>query len=96
MDVREEKIRAYITEEVFVRQGQARIVPETSSWIMDFRRVCLDHGFLDVYTDIFYERFKDRYPFQVGGMEVAAIPLVSAIVMKMRERGMPVNGFFYP
>lgn len=27
-------------------------------------------------------------------MEVAAIPLVAAIIMKMRERGMPVNGFF--
>lgn len=89
----EQRMRKYIIEEVFVRRQDAKIFPE-SNWLMDFRRVCLDPGFLDVYTDIFYERFKDRYPFQVGGMEVAAIPLVSAIIMKMRERGMPVNGFF--
>ncbi|MDP2837983.1 MAG: PQQ-binding-like beta-propeller repeat protein [Candidatus Moranbacteria bacterium] len=89
-----EKIRAYIVKEVFVRQGEQRFVPDTSEWIMDFRRVCLDPGFLDAYTEAFYERYKDRYPFQVGGMEVAAIPLVSAIIMKMRERGMPISGFF--
>lgn len=88
------KLREYIEKEVFVRRSEQRFFPEGGPWIMDFRRVCLDPGFLDVYTEVFYERFKDRYPFQVGGMEVAAIPLVSAIIMKMRERGMPVNGFF--
>jgi len=89
-----EKIREYIVKEVFTRQGEQRFVPDTGAWIMDFRSVCLDPGFLDVYTEAFYERYKDRYPFQVGGMEVAAIPLVAAIIMKMRERGMPISGFF--
>ncbi len=32
-------------------------------------------------------------PFQVGGMEAAAIPLLSAIIMKSVSRGTPVNGF---
>ena len=32
-------------------------------------------------------------PFQVGGMEAAAIPLLSAILMKSLSRGTPVNGF---
>ncbi|MBP7060738.1 MAG: PQQ-binding-like beta-propeller repeat protein [Candidatus Moranbacteria bacterium] len=94
MNALEEKVKQCIIREVFVRRNDARFVPETANWIMDFRRICLDPEFLDVYTDIFFERFKDRYPFQVGGMEVAAIPLVAAIIMKMRERGKPVNGFF--
>lgn len=89
-----ERLKTFIKEEVFVRQGDELFVPESSAWIMDFRRVCLDPHFLDIYTEVFYERFKEQYPFQIGGMEVAAIPLVSAIVMKMREKGMPVNGFF--
>ncbi len=93
MGLLKEKIRKYIVSEVFVRGADQRIIPE-ANWLMDFRRVCLDPEFLDVYTEIFYQRFKDQYPFQVGGMEVAAIPLVAAIVMKMRERGMPINGFF--
>ncbi len=88
-------IRNMIVEQVFVqRQKDSSFRSDNNGWLMDFRRVCLDPDFLDAYTDIFYERFKDRYPFQVGGMEVAAIPLVAAIIMKMRERGMPVNGFF--
>lgn len=87
-------MRQFILDEVFTPRSKAYFVPEASQWIMDFRRVCLDPHFLDAYTDVFYERYRDRYPFQVGGMEVAAIPLVTAIVMKMRERGMPVNGFF--
>ncbi len=87
-------IRQAIIEEVFTPRTRARFVPEGGEWLMDFRRVCLDPAFLDAYTDAFYERYRGRYPFQVGGMEVAAIPLVAAIVMKMRERGMPVNGFF--
>ena len=89
-----ERIKKAIESEVFVTQKKERIIPENSSWLMDFRRISLDPHFLDDYTEVFYERFKDELPFQVGGMEVAAIPLVSAIVMKMREKGRPVNGFF--
>jgi outer membrane protein assembly factor BamB/orotate phosphoribosyltransferase len=87
-------LRKAIEQEVFTCKGQTRIIPETADWLMDFRRVCLDPDFLDAYTEVFYERFHKELPFQVGGMEVAAIPLVSAIVMKMREKGCPVNGFF--
>lgn len=90
----ENLLRQFIEQEVFIPRGKEYFVPESSSWIMDFRRVCLDPQFLDAYTDVFYERYHDCYPFQVGGMEVAAIPLVAAIVMKMRERGKPINGFF--
>lgn len=86
-------VRRYITNEVFTSCEEVRIVPG-GQWLMDFRRVCLDPAFLDAYTDSFYERYRGQYPFQVGGMEVAAIPLVAAIIMKMRERGLPVNGFF--
>jgi outer membrane protein assembly factor BamB/orotate phosphoribosyltransferase len=33
-------------------------------------------------------------PFQVGGIEVAAIPLVTSVVMKSVQLGKSVNGFF--
>lgn len=88
-----EILREKIEKEVAIKREQVRIFPE-SRWLMDFRRVCLDPVFLDAYTEEFYERFKDELPFQVGGMEVAAIPLVAAIIMKMREKGRPINGFF--
>lgn len=66
----------------------------TGGWLFDFRRVLLQPMWLRAYADIFWERYADRYPFQVGGIESAGLALVAAIVMKGTERGTPVNGFF--
>lgn len=87
-------LRHSIESAVYRDREQERIVPEDSKWLMDFRRVALRGDFLEAYTEEFYRRFEKNWPFQVGGAEVAAIPLVTAIVMKMREKGKPINGFF--
>jgi len=63
-------------------------------WVFDFRALMLQPHWLDRYAEIFFERYGDRYPFQVCGMETAGIALVAAIVMKSVQRGMPVNGFY--
>lgn len=63
-------------------------------WLFDMRSVSLRSEWLDAYADLFWERYGARYPFQVGSMETAGIPLVAAIVMKGAARGTPVNGFF--
>ena len=81
---------------IFRREGGAAIFNKGSKqeWIFDFRSVLLDPVFLGLAADIFWERFASKYPFQVGGLESAAIPLVSAIVMRGIERGTPVHGFY--
>ncbi len=66
----------------------------SSKWLFDFRNVMLRPHVLNLYAEYFFEEYKDELPFQVGGLEVASIPLISAIVMKSVERGTPVNGFF--
>lgn len=63
-------------------------------WLFDFRAVMLRSEILDAYAEIFFDRYRERYPFQVCGLEMAAVPLVTAIVMKFQERHMPLNGFF--
>lgn len=63
-------------------------------WLFDFRNAVLEPEWLNAYADIFWEKYKNRYPFQVGSIETAGIALVAAIVMKGKERGTPVNGFF--
>ena len=90
-----------IRERVLVTKDDARIISRQpdgnamlSRWLFDFRAVMLDPRWLDSYAEIFWERYGDRLPFQVGGMETAAIPLVAAIVMKGVARGTPVNGFY--
>ncbi len=67
---------------------------EVVPWLFDLRALMLQPKWLDRYAKIFWERYAERLPFQVGGVETAGIPLVAAIVMKSVERGTPVNGFY--
>lgn len=62
-------------------------------WLIDLRPILLNVEALDVITDLFWDMYESRLPFQVGGMEVAAVPLVTAILMKAGQRGLDVNGF---
>lgn len=62
-------------------------------WILDIRKVILKSSVLDLVADIFWDIFENEYPFQVGGQELSAIPLVTAIVLKGRERKREINGF---
>ncbi len=75
---------------IIIREGEGT----TSPWIFDFRALLLQPHWLNRYAEIFWEKYAGRYPFQIGGVETAGIPLVAAIVMKSVERGTPVNGFF--
>ncbi|OGG62199.1 hypothetical protein A3C87_01250 [Candidatus Kaiserbacteria bacterium RIFCSPHIGHO2_02_FULL_49_34] len=63
-------------------------------WLMDLRKVILTPAVLDRYASSFLEQHAAHYPFQVCGLETAAIPLVAAIVMKSQMIGTPVNGFY--
>jgi orotate phosphoribosyltransferase len=63
------------------------------SWLIDLRSAFLDARMLDLITDLFWDRFRCEVPFQIGGMEMAAVPLVTALLLKARGLGLTVNGF---
>lgn len=92
-----EKMKTSIEKDVFVVKEIQRtsvMWGGNDKWLFDFRAVMLKSEILDAYSEIFFEKYRDTYPFQVCGIEVAAIPLVTAIVMKFHEKGMSMNGFF--
>ncbi len=98
MDLRAE-LRDAIAAQAFVRaSAHTRIIggdeKSLDSWIFDFRALLLQPRWLNTYAEIFWDTHKNLYPFQVCGMESAAISLVAAIVMKGTERGTPVNGIY--
>ena len=64
-----------------------------NSWLIDLRRLLTRAEELDAVAEAFWLRFEGELPFQVGGMEVAAIPLLAAILMKSVQKGRPINGF---
>ncbi|MBI2048197.1 MAG: PQQ-binding-like beta-propeller repeat protein [Parcubacteria group bacterium] len=93
----EEKLKKIIQEKVFMPKDKQMIVSRRGmalNWIFDFRKIVLVSEYIDLIAEIFWEKHKHTYPFQVCGLEVAAIPLVTAIVMKGVQKKMPVNGFF--
>lgn len=87
-----------IQTEVLQLGSQARIIgpdeQRREAWLFDFRALLLQPIWLHMYAELFWEQYQHKYPFQVCGMETAAISLVAAIVMKGVERGTPVNGLF--
>ena len=91
------KIKEIIEKEVFVTKDKERIVDQNgvdNSWLFDFRRVFLRADILDTVSELFWEKIKNEYPFQVGGIEVASIPLITSFVLKTKEKGKISNGFF--
>ncbi len=82
-----------------MRASDEEIIMSTSgarplTWIFDFRNVMGDAEFLHAYANDFWDTYDAEYPFQVCGMETAGYPLVTAIVMKGKERGKSVSGLY--
>jgi outer membrane protein assembly factor BamB/orotate phosphoribosyltransferase len=87
---------ASILDRAILREGTRRLISpngEQNRWLIDLRRLFMDPKLLDAAAELFWQQCASRLPFQVGGMESAAIPLLSAILMKSQSRGTPVNGF---
>lgn len=97
------ELKEVIQKCVFVRASDAQDItymdPVSNNalhmpWLFDFRAITLNGKWLDCIAELFWEKYSDQLPFQVGGLEAAGIPLVAAIVMKSVQRGRPINGFF--
>jgi outer membrane protein assembly factor BamB/orotate phosphoribosyltransferase len=85
-----------IRERAILRAGTQRLLSpngNSNDWLIDLRRVFLDAKLLDAAVELFWEQCAHLLPFQVGGMESAAVPFVAAILMKSQSRGTPINGF---
>jgi len=94
-----DKLHALIAKEVFIKNSEQPIAhhepDDTNGWIFDFRQILLTGETADDVAKLFLETYADRYPFQVGGLEVAAIPLVTSIVNKLYDTGyQDASGFF--
>src|SRR5262245_9944018 len=90
-----ENIRRVIAE-VGLQRGRGRLISpkgKPQSWLIDMRRVLLRPQCLSDIAREFWDRFEGRPPFQIGGMEVAAIPLIVGLLHDGVDRGRDVNGF---
>ena len=90
-------LRGAIQERVIKRSdGRRPVSPagDVHAWIFDFREIILDSKHLKTISHLLLEKLGPYAPFQVGGLETAAIPLVSGLVLEGERRGMPMSGFY--
>lgn len=91
------KLMEVIQKEVFITKDKERIAHPNgieSNWLFDFRRVLLQAKTLGLISELFWEKFEKEPSFQIGGIEVAAIPLITGLVVNLSEPGREINGFF--
>jgi orotate phosphoribosyltransferase len=62
-------------------------------WFLDVKGALLEATALEAWSQAFWDRFCDKLHFQVGGLEVGAIPLLSAILMKAAQQGYSLTSF---
>lgn len=94
-------LRETIEKEVFIDAKNEDIIfrqtgaVKDSGWIFDFRRILMKPEILSMVGDIFWNQYKEKYPFQIGSIEVAGIPLVIGVGQRMYENGAKdVSSFF--
>ncbi|MEN3346369.1 MAG: hypothetical protein V7632_4 [Bradyrhizobium sp.] len=95
-DGKVQKLFDIISAKSIVRNSQQKILSTRGTpqeWLIDLRKTFFDPVGLDLIAELFWERFADKYPFQVGGLEVGSVPLTSAIQLHGLKRGLHVNGF---
>lgn len=91
-----ERLKAIVRARSVISASQQRIVSPLGDeyrWLVDLRPVLLDGEVLEICAKAFWERFEGCLPFQIGGLELAAVPLIAAIAGEGWRRGTPVNAF---
>jgi orotate phosphoribosyltransferase len=61
------------------------------NWLIDMRRVFLHRETLELIALEFWTRYRQHLPFQIAGMETAAIPLLTAIMIHAPRDRAEVN-----
>jgi outer membrane protein assembly factor BamB len=95
-DHQRETLHAIITSKSVIRSSEARILDPNGrrqTWLIDLRTTFCDPLALQILASQFWACHADRLPFQVGGLELGAVPLIAAIQLEGLRRGVAVNGF---
>jgi len=86
--------RAIAKSLLYASAEQAILSPRGArqAWMLDLRRIMLEPEVIALVAELFWEKMQARFPFQIAGMETAAIPLITAIQLTAHAHGKSVNG----
>lgn len=64
-----------------------------SNYYIDIKKVSLKSEFLDIISDIICEILEKNFESKdIAGVELGGVPLISATLLKMRQKGFRSNG----
>lgn len=91
-------LKAKLDKKSLLRPKSGEPIPRRKSgarveWIFDIRTTLLDPQGIKLIAEEFWRRFEKQYPFQIGGIEFSATPMVTAIQLEGLRRGYNVSGF---
>jgi len=95
-----ERLKQVIATRGFVWASEDQPIAQKSSrqtasqWLLDIRAIALSPAVLDDITRIFWDTYRTQAAVQIGGMETAAIPLITAVVINGARDGRDVSGFY--
>jgi orotate phosphoribosyltransferase len=88
-------LKEYVREHCIVRWTESEPIYSSNgtrfSWTFDLRPLLLDGRMLTLLADLFWTAMGRYWPFQIAGLELAAVPLITAIVVEAERRGMGTN-----
>lgn len=87
-------VRSAIKERCLVTSADGPLLSPSGSlqnWMIDLRPLFLDAIMLARVAGMFLHKFSDRGPYQIAGMEVAAIPLIIGIALRSVRSGAAIN-----
>ncbi len=101
-DASRDALKRLIEEGAFVRGEKEPILSrgkkqlKHTGWLFDIRRIAMRADVLEHIGTIFWDTFEEKSPFQVGGIESGAIPLVTALVLRAgtETKDSTASGFF--
>ena len=64
------ELQKLIEQEIYETEDPEKTIPSGTGngWLFDFKRIILRAESLDLVGELFWEKCKNEYPFQIGGI----------------------------
>lgn len=90
-----EELKEIIQVKSYITDGDFKLASGASSnFFFDMKVTLLDPKGATLAADLILDMIKNDRVKAIGGMELGACPIASAVCVRSQERGMPINAFY--
>lgn len=90
------RLKTYIADHCIIKWSIENPIYDKAGgkfgWMFDLRPLLLNGPMLQTVASLFWDKLQRLWPFQLAGVELAAVPLIAGILMEGERRGFEVSG----